>query len=281
MKQFEHTLLHQIKTIERQNKEIERFKIPKPTPKASPVEKTSNYTADITTEINIKCNECSFTGRTNNDVKEHKRTACSEALIQRIIEEDSERREDTDFLEEGSETSDCEEEWIQQGRHQKSFECPICGLTRKTKIKLEQHMRGHDKAEEDSQFTCDQCSYQTINRDQYTEHMERAHSQRKFTCTCCNRKFKTKQTFNKHNKEVHRTSYNPCRNFPLNKCEYDVECNFYHVILNQGQHICYKCGEKSDNKTIIMSTSYLNMEMRNVLMVKNVSLSIKEQLHKM
>ena len=110
----------------------------------------------------------------------------------------------------------------------------------------------HDKAEEDSQFTCDQCSYQTINRDQYTEHMERAHLQREFTCTRCNRKFKTKQTFNKHNKEVHRTSYKPCRNFPLNKCEYDGECNFYHVILNQGQHICYKCGEKSDNKTLMM-----------------------------
>ena len=63
-----------------------------------------------TTEIIIKCNECSFTGRTSKEVKEHKRTACSEALIQRIIEEDSERREDTDFIEEGSETSDHEEE---------------------------------------------------------------------------------------------------------------------------------------------------------------------------
>ena len=34
--------------------------------------------------------------------------------------------------------------------------------------------------------------------------------------------------------------------------EYDNECHFHHVILNQGEHICYKCGEICNNKTLLM-----------------------------
>ena len=37
--------------------------------------------------ISIKCNECDFTGRNNEEMKEHKRTSCSEALIKKLTEE--------------------------------------------------------------------------------------------------------------------------------------------------------------------------------------------------
>ena len=239
VKQLEETLRQQITVIEQQNKEIKYLKVPKQTTLPGQV------------KISIKCKECSFTCGSMNELEEHKRTVCSEALIQRLIEEDSEHTEE-DNTEEEVETSEQGEDWVQQGRHKKKFECPICGLGRKTKLQIEQHMRSHDKAEEDSQFTCDQCAYQTINHDQYKEHKERAHTQKEFNCIQCETKFRTKEAMNKHKKVTHRTNYKPCQNFPLNNCEYDGDCNFYHVLLNQGQHICYKCGKISENKTLMM-----------------------------
>ena len=93
-------------------------------------------------------------------------------------------------------------------------------------------MRSQDKTEEDTEFTCDKCTYQTINRDQFIEHMEKVHSQTEFKCIPCKTKFRTKQAMNKQKKETYKMYYKPCQNFPLNNCEYDDECNFYHIILN-------------------------------------------------
>ena len=197
-----------------------------------------------------------------NDLREHKRTNCSEALIQRLLEEDSEQAGDlgpsdpSNCTDDEVETSEPEEEWVQQGRNKnknkKKFQCQICGLARNTKMQIEQHMRSHDKEEEDSEFTCDQCAYQTINRDQFIEHMDKAHSQTELTCIPCKTKFRTKHAMKKHKKETHKISYKPCRNFPQNNCEYDNECNFSHIILNQGQHICYKCGDILESKTYLL-----------------------------
>ena len=78
--------------IRQKDAEIENYKFQRPTIKAVPLEKASNHTADNTAKYSIKCNEYNFTGRTMHDVEEHKRTECSEALIQRLIEEDSESR---------------------------------------------------------------------------------------------------------------------------------------------------------------------------------------------
>ena len=55
------------------------------------------------------------------------------------------------------------------------FQCPICGLTRNTKSQIQKHMEVHDEDEEDGSFTCDNCSYQTISRDQLIEHTEKKH----------------------------------------------------------------------------------------------------------
>ena len=97
-----------------------------------------------------------------------------------------------------------------------------------------------DEEEEDGSFTCEDCSYQTISRDQLIEHKEKTHTHnfQIFKCDMCKIDSRSQKEVNVHNKNKHNKSFKPCRNFPSNRCECDTECAFYHVTLNQGEHIC-------------------------------------------
>ena len=65
--------------------------------------------------------------------------------------------------------------------------------------------------------------------------------------------FPSKNDLNGHIKETHKT-HKPCNKFPGNRCEYDDdECRYRHIILQQGEHICYKCGEITTSRTNIMN----------------------------
>ena len=90
-----------------------------------------------------------------------------------------------------------------------------------------------------------------MNRDQLYQHMDINH--KTFECNLCNTLFKTRKDFNIHCKDIHKMAFKPCRNFPNKNCEYDSECNFYHIILKQGEHICFKCGDVFDNKTLLLN----------------------------
>ena len=130
------------------------------------------------------------------------------------------------------------------------FHCPICGLGRRTKGQVEQHVNINDKPEEDSQFNCKDCQFQTMNRDQLYQHIEMIH--KKFECNLCNTFFNTRKDINVHKHETHRKIYKPCRDFPSKNCEYGRECSFYHVILNQGDYICFKCGDIFKKKSHLL-----------------------------
>ena len=84
--------------------------------------------------------------------------------------------------------------------------------------------------------------------------MERTHTQNnlRFKCEICLINFNNQREINTHNKKRHNKYYKPCQNFATNNCEYNKEYHFHHVILNQGEHICYKCGEICSNKTLLM-----------------------------
>lgn len=64
----------------------------------------------------------------------------------------------------------------------------------------------------------------------------------KYKCNRCASNFTTKRELTTHIKEKHKT-YKPCDYFIETRCELDDDCNFNHVILAQGQHICYTCGD--------------------------------------
>ena len=85
------------------------------------------------------------------------------------------------------------------------------------------------------------------------EHMKNLHKVEKeiIKCKHCELGFESKPEIKNHMKEAHK-SYKLCRNFPHNRCEYDTECSFRHIILEQGKHICYRCGKISNSKTEMM-----------------------------
>ena len=263
VKKLETTMVQQIDIIERQNKEIEKYKAPKATPAAT--------SEDTIEPISIKCKECSFTGRTMHDLREHKNTVCSEGLTQRLLEEDAGRaqqetrevvqdvtrqelaQEETGEREaEGNEN----ESWEQQGR--KRFECPICGLGRRTKGQIENHMSSHDKQ-------IDEC-VQNLRCDGNCEHVE-GHKEKEhcsntgITCYDCKQKFKDKTAMMDHKRDSDHPSKRKCNQFP--DCERGVRCWYRHIgqVSPQASRItepqttsftCKDCEQVFNNKNELM-----------------------------
>ena len=49
-------------------------------------------------------------------------------------------------------------------------------------------------------------------------------------------------------------SHKPCRNYATGPCEHQSEeCQFNHIILQRGQHICYKCGKTFKTQTDLIN----------------------------
>ena len=99
----------------------------------------------------IKCRECDFSGRTQNELDEHHRNDCSEALIQRLVEEENGfvcQLCEMDF------SGRTQNEWEQHLQNNCSgFVCQTCGLTRKTQHNMEKHMEYHANDEQDTDWS--------------------------------------------------------------------------------------------------------------------------------
>ena len=76
-------------------------------------------------------------------------------------------------------------------------------------------------------------------------------TQKQEKCYLCNKTFNSKRELSNHIKVEHKT-YQPCRNFPNNSCAYQDDCRFNHVVLEEGTHICFKCGKTEASKTALM-----------------------------
>ena len=138
--------------------------------------------------------------------------------------------------------------WSQAGGRGSMFQCTYCGYTINTKSQIEKHIREHEEETDDGTFTCDNCSFQTISRDQLVKHIKAAHktniqqNKDSLKCTQCYAELKSKSDLESHIKESHKY-YKPCDYFIEDNCELDSKCRFYHIKLNQGEQICYKCGK--------------------------------------
>ena len=186
VKQLEVTLVQQMEVIERQEIEIEKL------------------SQDLTKQV---AQEGAQEGvRHEGSTQELAHVEARQEVLQEVTLQDEDNEEAHDRENE----SDSNEPWEDQRRHK--FECPICGLGRKTRGQIEQHMSLHDKPEEDSQFNCKDCQFQTMNRDQLYQHMDMVH--KKFECNLCNTIFKSRKDLNTHNKETNNKNFKPCRNFP-------------------------------------------------------------------
>ena len=106
---------------------------------------------------------------------------------------------------------------------QSNQKCGICGLIRDTQQKMDTHMKYHDDDEDGVEFWCKYCET----------------------------RFETEIVLEKHIFENHK-SHKPCREFAKNNCDYSTECRYKHIILQQGERICYKCGEKLKTQGLLM-----------------------------
>ena len=83
------------------------------------------------------------------------------------------------------------------------------------------------------------------------EDVEMEPQEQSHKCNSCGTMFNNKKDLTKHIGENHKT-FQPCRNFPNSNCEFDGECRFNHVVLGENEHICFKCGHITTNKTLLM-----------------------------
>ena len=103
---------------------------------------------------------------------------------------------------------------------------------------------------------CTVCNLYFRNRDELARHTQMAHKKSgepKIKCYQCDIDFESEKEVKSHIRNNHKT-YKPCKNFAANQCQYaDDEYSFNHVILQQDQHICFKCGNKYSSKTEMMN----------------------------
>ena len=103
---------------------------------------------------------------------------------------------------------------------------------------------------EDGDWTCDQCDFQTNDNSKLRNHFN--NTGHKLECKFCDISFQSSDALKKHKKDSH-LSYKPCKNYPENKCEYDMDCKFLHYVSSENEHICFKCGDIFGSKTALLS----------------------------
>ena len=102
-------------------------------------------------------------------------------------------------------------------------------------------MKSHDNDNQgESVFTCRECDFQSVNREQLIEHIKRKHN--KHICNSCNISCNSKSDLSSHILKTHKSEHKPCRNFASNKCDYNEECRYKHIKLKENEHICFTCG---------------------------------------
>ena len=142
-----------------------------------------------------------------------------------------------------------------QEKPEKKISCPVCNMTFRRENALNDHMARHNK---DGDWLCGDCSYQTNNEANLSEHKLKAHStpispsrdqikhgvpgggNRDSTCNMCNKDFIYRVDLTKHIRDEHKT-YKQCKN--LKTCTYTPKCRYNHKEYPPGTQICFECGK--------------------------------------
>ena len=129
-----------------------------------------------------------------------------------------------------------------------SHACSQCCETFSNKKALGIHTKKH----EDGDHNCIKCEFQGNSKEALLKHNTTKHVKKsEHICKFCETKFSFRYQLTSHILEKHVT-YKPCSNFEKNKCEFDSECRFNHVIIAEGSYICFECGTIFNNKTLMM-----------------------------
>ena len=135
------------------------------------------------------------------------------------------------------------------------YKCKLCNFKFDSLVNVNKHMNSHD---EDGDWTCNKCSFQTNNKRNFTIHIESAHDLivetipvLSFRCKICDEAFENKADLNLHIRKNH-PSFKPCKNFQEGSCKYEENCYFQHLKLDENTFICFTCGDKFDKKDGLM-----------------------------
>ena len=189
---------------------------------------------DNIVEISIKCNECNFTGRNVKELGEHKRNACSEALIKILTEEGPLDIKDSN--------------------------CGKCSFQSTNRVLLNEHKERAHKGP----IKCTTCGHISPNMESFRKHGKKHMvsfpiTQTKFECTPCNKTFTTYDAnmdhlstehltedqrqgaglwkYNVNNKNSNEERRPPvCRNGAQCRFLRQKRCNFYHSPPPQENH---------------------------------------------
>ena len=112
---------------------------------------------------------------------------------------------------------------------------------------------------DDGDWFCHECDYQTNSYTHLKNHIERTgHASHiikpimlSFNCKTCDESHSSKTSLNKHIQMAH-TKHKPCQKFQLNKCEWDGDCIYKHVLLKENEVACFTCGQTYVSKTTLM-----------------------------
>ena len=180
---------------------------------------------DDVVEFSIKCIECDFAGKSMEELKEHKNTACSEALIRRLTEEEG-------------------------PLNIKDSNCEKCSFQNTNRVLLDEHREKAHKGP----IKCVTCGNISLNMESFREHGKKHMEEIKkrsshypgkannFKCSPCKVFYKTNDELMNHLSEVHITEAQrletglqkyyenipECRNG--DQCRYHRQnrCNFLH-----------------------------------------------------
>ena len=213
--------------------------------------------------ITYKCKECSFQGRSEEEIKQHKRDeksayrAKSPAYLQdksnKEMPTPNSERADLLILASGKSNGHTragpQNEPVQkivQVHCALDLRGPLeCTFQCNSKEELERHITKKHT------LTCTVCPVQLNNLNDLAAHMNSLHKKSEdIICNICEMKVQTKSELIDHIK-IHK-SYKLCKNYAMNNCGPQIECRYQHTILPPGLHICYKCGVTSPSKTDIM-----------------------------
>ena len=141
--------------------------------------------------------------------------------------------------------------WRRQGSR---FCCNTCRCTRNFQNQIESHIRDrHWEVEEDGNYCCRYCPFQTNSSDRLIEHIEIAHGS-KFNCDRCSFKSNQKNDLDKHIIDNHESTKQceVCNISFRNNEELSQHINNTHKSNEESLVTCKRCGIGLYNKNDLL-----------------------------
>ena len=138
------------------------------------------------------------------------------------------------------------------------YNCATCRSSFRTEVEMTNHIKTHKPKEKN----CATCRSGFPSEVEMTNHikthgegldnmsdLQRAAASINIgiPCKTCRKDFSSMAELRSHRKTEHPT-FRPCRNFPgtseEDRCKYGDQCDWKHIILSEGTHLCWNCGNK-------------------------------------